>query len=116
MLPTLAKLTGAEVPDDRTIDGVDISLLLKGKVNKKTGRKFFLSTHYNNKDFTIRVGDWKYRKGCTTDVPAKNGALEVQLFNLKNDPYERNNLASQYPEKVREMTALLNRKYNEIKR
>jgi len=114
VLPTLASVTGATVPKDRTIDGLSFKHILKGKVNKSLKREFYLST-YSKKDNAIRVGDWKYRKGGTTDYPKKDAPVEVQLFNLKEDPNERNNLASKYPDKVKEMAQLFENKLQEIK-
>jgi hypothetical protein len=42
------------------------------------------------------------------DAPAET----VELFNLKDDPMERNNLADQNPEKVSELTKQLNAWWN----
>jgi arylsulfatase A-like enzyme len=47
----------------------------------------------------VVLGDFKLIRGVTTDTP--------WLFNLKEDPGELNNLAEKLPEKVTEMTVLL---------
>ena len=40
--------------------------------------------------------------------PARTDAKEsVELFNLKDDPYEKTNLAAKHPEKVKELKATL---------
>ena len=52
-LPTFAALSGAKVPDDRTIDGIDQTDLLFGK--RETGRKDF---YYERAG--VRLGKWKY--------------------------------------------------------
>ncbi|WP_109829580.1 sulfatase family protein [Reichenbachiella versicolor] len=114
LLPTIATLAGVSLPNDRAIDGIDVSHILKGNFNQDTGREFYLIA-FNNRDMSIRVGDWKYRKGTPTNIPNKKLDLEIQLFNLKDDPNERNNLADQYPNKVKEMAALLDEKFAEIK-
>lgn len=54
----------------------------------------------------IRQGDWKLIK---YDV-LKNG--NYQLYNLKNDSSETNDLANQLPEKVAELAKLLRIKQN----
>jgi arylsulfatase A-like enzyme len=115
ILPTIGALTHAKIPKDRVLDGLDISDILKGKTNKDLKREFFMTSHFNYKDYMIRVGDWKYRKGTATDIPNKKAPLEVQLFNLKKDPNERNNLADKHPEKVKEMAEKLKLKYDLIK-
>ena len=76
----------------------------------------FNSTPYNG---AIRVGDWKLvlggdhaeTDGDSLDIKiAKKRARDnerspIELFNLKEDPSEKNNLASTNPEKVKELKA-----------
>ena len=59
LLPTLAKLAGAEVPSDRTIDGVDISPLMfeKSAPTKLLNRSFFYYQHDCLR--AVRSGKWK---------------------------------------------------------
>ena len=47
----------------------------------------------------VRVGDWKL-------TALRNGGW--QLFNMKNDYSETNNVAAEYPEKVKELKSLYN--------
>lgn len=47
------------------------------------------------------MGDWKLHQYF------EDGSLE--LYNLKNDLSEKENLATQYPEKVQELLAALNK-------
>jgi arylsulfatase A-like enzyme len=61
----------------------------------------------------VRSGDWKFipkRPGRArtqfTDTETGNNP-DVQLYNLRTDPGETNNLASENPEKVKELVALL---------
>lgn len=51
-------------------------------------------------------GGWSKPKQCPDD----DNLPDLQLYNLKTDPFEENNLANQYPQKVENMKALL-RKY-----
>jgi arylsulfatase A-like enzyme len=61
----------------------------------------------------LLVGNWKYiepSKGpkINKDTNTELGnSPEPQLYNLSNDPGETKNLATAYPEKVKEMQALL---------
>jgi arylsulfatase A-like enzyme len=65
--------------------------------------------------FAIRKGDWKLAI-CSGSggwsVPTENQAIKnnmptVQLYNLKEDPTEQNNVYNKYPEIVRALTAEL---------
>lgn len=115
ILPSLAKITNSKVPDNRTIDGLDVSKMLLGKSTKAPQREYLLYSHINSKDKSIRIGDWKYRSGCVANIPSKNVEYEVQLFNLNDDPNEQNNLATQYPDKVKEMAKRLDSVLSNIK-
>ena len=46
----------------------------------------------------VRSGDWKLIRG-------KKGKPE--LYDIAKDPYEKNNVAAQHPERVKELKALL---------
>jgi len=58
LLPTFAELAGAEVPDDRVIDGQDISHLLRGEFAKADPKKHYLYFHLNHLQ-AVRQGKWK---------------------------------------------------------
>ena len=103
MLPTLATLCGFEVPTDRPIDGIDQTELLLGK--RQSGRD-----HFYFHDAGVRLGKWKFLKpkahfhGYAVEDDRPQVA---ELYDLHADLAERNNLAGEYPEKVRELEALM---------
>jgi len=104
IMPTLAGLSGFEVPDDRTIDGVDQTDLLLGK-SREGARDNFL--YLNN---AVRQGKWKYlraeQKVRPYAVDAEREKVE-ELYDLDADIGERNNLATRYPEKVAQLKQLM---------
>ncbi len=91
LLPTIASLTGAEVPANRTIDGVDLSLLLTGKTGHSP-REDFLYYHRNVLE-AVRVGDWKLHLRKGEDV------IE-ELYDLRVDPGESQNRFHEEPARV----------------
>jgi arylsulfatase A-like enzyme len=98
--PTLSDLCGLPVPDG--VDGVDFTKVLMGK-QKETRNSLY--TAYKNTARGVRKDEWKLIRYPLRDY--------TQLFNLKNDPLEINNLAA-LPEnkaKVEEMMGLLNKWY-----
>lgn len=94
LLPTIAALTGTPLPEDRAIDGLDISPLLTGDSGTPSPRKEFLYYHMNGTLVGIRQGDWKF---LTMPPPGKKKP-ETMLFNLADDLGENNNLAAGKPE------------------
>lgn len=103
LLPTLAQLTGATVPDDRVIDGVNLMPYIRGETSGEPhDTLFWRSGHYE----VVIADGWKLQQ---TDRPDK-----AWLYHLTNDPTEQNNLAAQNPAKVAELQALLAQHNNEL--
>ncbi len=107
-LPTLAALAGAELPADRILDGAEMrTLILKGGPAPQRTIAYFGFAGLE----AIRVGDWKLKlpgKGrnkqlIELDWPGAFPDHGLMLFNLADDPGERNNLAQSHPEKVAEL-------------
>ena len=96
LLPTIANLTGQKIPQDRIIDGYNVSNILLGKNKAKSPHE----TLFYEKD-GIRQGKWKlvrYR------VKADRF---TELYDLEKDLGERKDLSKQYPQKVKVMTEML---------
>ena len=97
---TVVKLVGAELPNDRPIDGSDISPILFGKAESPAHEPFF---YYRGAQlFAARLGEWKAhfitQGGYGADSPVQH---EVPLlFNLGEDPGEHWDKAAKHPEIV----------------
>jgi arylsulfatase A-like enzyme len=90
--PTLTGLAGATVTKSKPLDGLDMwPTLSEGKPSPRD------EVVYNVELFrgAVRKGDWKLLWRAT--LPPK-----LELFNLAQDPSEKNDLAQQQPEEVRE--------------
>ena len=101
-LPTFARLTGFQVPDDRVIDGIDQTDLLLGKTEK--GRDNFLYGRAG-----VRQGKWKFLKAKHGEADFARDTTRkevVELYDLDADIGEQKNLAEKYPEKVHELEKL----------
>ena len=97
LLPTIAHVTGAKVPDDRTIDGKNLWPLLAGESDKSPHEYF----HYFGgarpggppSYRAIRDDRWKLiLKRSGDDVAA------AELYDLGNDPSEKFDRVKQHPE------------------
>ena len=123
ILPTLAKLAGAKVPDDRIIDGKDISaLFLSPEANFYPERPYYYYSH--DRLQAVRKGPWKLHLPYTGTYP-KFWELFIKpedrvnfnspaLYNLSKDVGEQNDVASQYPEVVNELLELVEVARNDI--
>ncbi len=110
IFPTFTKLCGAYTEPKLPLDGIDMWPALSQ--GKKIDRPAMLlnTTPVNG---AVRVGDWKLvvkRGEEDPDNPeqSKTGPATTELFNLIEDPYEKKNLASDQPEKVKELQKVLN--------
>ncbi len=123
LLPTFAKLIGTEPPQDRVLDGRDITALL---FNPQAGpvRDTHLYFTANSTLAAIRQGDWKLflpQQGNNANAKKKNAkqanteATGPILYNLANDPIESKNLADEHPEIVARLLAEASTREAEIK-
>lgn len=94
LLPTIAGLSGATLPQGRKIDGEDVNALWRGDAGAKSPTRHFL--YYKNKGGLagVRRGPWKLLLD------------KSELFHLEHDPRENWNVAKQHPDLVRELQQL----------
>ncbi len=91
LYPTLAALAGGKVPQDRVIDGIDMSEFFLGK-KENSGRDGFIV--YMGKDvFGVKWRNWKLH---FKEQTGWNGVLQVytmpRCYNLLTDPQEVDNV------------------------
>jgi arylsulfatase len=87
LFPTFANIAGGRVPDDRVIDGVDMTSFFMGKTDK-SGRESVVI--YNGKDvFGVKWHDWKMmvRELRTMNDPTTSYSVPM-FYNLLEDPKE----------------------------
>jgi arylsulfatase A-like enzyme len=106
-LPTFFELAGAAAPADHTLDGVSLVPLLGG--GEIPPRPLFWHMPLYDLRWgatpcsVIRDGDWKLIDyyGDSFDGAGKyRPGATAELFNLRNDPGERHNLAESDPERT----------------
>lgn len=104
LLPTLAKIAGAELPDTK-LDGKDIMDLWKAKKGAKTPHEYYFLIHNGQ---AVRSGDWKYHKKEVYTVTEDSRKVESPtLYNLKNDIDESENVIDEYPEIAERLAKVL---------
>jgi len=91
LFPTLARIAGGKVPEDRVIDGIDVSDHLLGQ-DDGSGREGFI-VYMGNDIFGVKWRNWKIHM---KEQDAWNGVLREytmpRVYNLMNDPQERDNV------------------------
>lgn len=118
ILPTLAAITGAPLPENK-IDGVNILPLLKGDFEANPRKTFYYYYRQNSLE-AVRNGNWKLvfpHPGRTYEgfQPGKDGKpgqvngnfpFEGGLYDLRRDPGERYDVSESYPEIVESLTKI----------
>ena len=92
-LPTAVEIARTEPP--KGLDGISVLPLLLGQA--QTNRHEFLYWEFHEKGFkqAVRLGDWK---GIRLQAGGK-----LELYDLKSDPGEKQDVADQHPEVVKKI-------------
>ena len=102
MLNTCAALLDQKLPGNAGPDSFNFLSVLLGKKLERPVREYLIE---DARQKAIRQGQWKF-------IPAAKGKnakdAEDELYNLANDLGESQNLATKNPEKVKELSSLLN--------
>ncbi|MFP4190718.1 MAG: sulfatase [Candidatus Hydrogenedentota bacterium] len=111
LLPTFAKLAGAEPPKDRILDGHDIRPLLFGEDNAESPYEAFY--YYEGPQLqAVRAGRWKLYLPLEDWTRIPNPAIEPgepALYDVVDDPGESGDMAGDHPAIVEELMALAER-------
>ena len=114
MLPTLAHLAEAKLPDN-PIDGRDVWDLISGKPGAKNPHEYYaFSTGPNFEAVMSGDGKWKLHvphpyqtlvRAGHNGAPGEYRRTEIglSLYDMENDPYETKNVLEQYPEVARRL-------------
>ena len=115
LLPTLCDISGAEQPSDRTIDGVSLAPGFEGgEISRSTPLYWFF--YRTDPACAIRMGDWSLAGYLDEKVPPGHSfrpshmeylrraeLARFELYNLRQDPGQENNVAEQHPERLARM-------------
>jgi len=100
--PTICEAVGLSLSEERVIDGESLFPLLKQTDTLKRNAIFWHFPHYRGKIVPysiIRMGDWKLIR--------RYEGKSFELFNLKEDLSEKQDISDRMPEKVKELDAEL---------
>ncbi|MBX7211844.1 MAG: sulfatase-like hydrolase/transferase [Verrucomicrobiaceae bacterium] len=129
-LPTACAIAGIEPPRDRKLDGASFLPVLEGgTIARHTPLYWHFNRAFNGPKVAMRIGDWKILAALDNPPPEKGNDITeqtekdfktaelttFQLYNLRDDIGERNDLAATETAKLEKMKALLTAKYHDVR-
>ncbi|MDP6113204.1 MAG: sulfatase [Planctomycetota bacterium] len=107
LLATCAALAGAQIPDDRKLDSVDLTPVMDGKQNSVRDTMFFYTRGVLH---GVRKGKWKMH--LLTRDPIRYGRPPQKhdpplLYNLDFDPSEQFNIANKNKQVISDLMKLV---------
>jgi arylsulfatase A-like enzyme len=103
VFPTITELTGAETPDN--LDGISMAPTLLGTEAAGRAQEAHRYLYWEYMGGTaVRADDWKIVQPVKRDRP-EDWTPKWELYNLADDPGEKNDLSEQHPEIVERLAA-----------
>ncbi len=105
LLPTLASLTGIQFTPTKVLDGTDISNYIR--TGESIPQRMLVTDTQRNpwpvkgKQSCVMDGNWRLMNG-------------TELYNIAEDPGQENNVAEQYPDRVKEMDNFYNAWWEDV--
>lgn len=107
LLPTFCSLAGVGIPENRVLDGHDLSSLLTGESTESPRQDVF---YWRSEQlYAVRSGPWKAHfitEGCYGIGPKKMVHKSPELYQVEQDPSEKYNVADQHPDVVKRLIEL----------
>lgn len=116
LLPTLSKMAGAKLSNDKVYDGYDLSSVLN---DQKASPRNEMLYYHGTRIFAARKGDFKlyFYKNNPMGYPEKMEKLDTyQLFNLQHDPSEQYNILDKHPQVVKEIEEMVAKHVSTVER
>lgn len=104
ILPTFAKLAGADAPQN--VDGLSLVPVLLGEENQQIHEYLYWEFHEQEGKQAVRMGEWK---GVRLNLQNQPDA-HVELFNLADDPGETKDVSKDYPEVAEQILEKMKRR------
>lgn len=120
VLPTFAQLAGTAPPDDRIIDGRDVSDILFGRAGAKSPHEAFFFYCYTHLQ-AVRSGKWKLvlprparPPWCSWSARMVDAVEKPQLYDLDEDIGESRDVADRHPRVVAGLMKLVRKARDDL--
>ncbi|MDF1850070.1 MAG: arylsulfatase [Verrucomicrobiales bacterium] len=109
IMPTLLEIAGVEAPEGHHFDGKSVLPMWMGEAPSWEDRRIFIQSHRGNEPakfhhFAVREENWKLVRGSGFGRETVDEKVPFELYQIREDEDESENLAEQYPEKLKELS------------
>ncbi len=104
LLPTVCEIAGVEQPD--AVDGLSIVPTLLSRGDQKMHESLYWEFPAYGGQQAVRLGNWK---GVRQRLA--QGRDKIELYNLKNDAAEKNDVGDKHPDVVAKIGAIMTREH-----
>ena len=105
MYPSFLSLANIKLPNN--IDGYSLLPTFFKTGKQKQHEYFYWEFHELGGRQAVRLGNWKgIRLGVST-----NSDAAIELYDLKKDPREQNNIAAKFPSVVKHIEAIMKQEH-----
>jgi arylsulfatase A len=105
MYPTFLNFAGIGLP--KNIDGYSLLPTFFQRRKQKQHEYFYWEFHENDGRQAVRLDNWKGVKLAVN----KSADAPIELYDLKKDPQEQNNIASKFPSVVKRIEAIMKQEH-----
>lgn len=116
LLPTFCELAGAELPDDRPIDGKSLLPLLRAGRGEQHHEYVYHTwdRYFPNPENRWAISDGRWKLACQVGQGQQANERDWRLYDLAADPGEERNVSKQHPEVVSRLRAEFLRWFNDV--
>jgi len=104
VMPTLSTIANAKTPENT--DGISFLPTLLGEKDQKEHEFLYWEFPSYQGQQAVRMGDWK---GIRKNI--FKGNMKIELYNLKTDPVEENDVSAQHPDIVKKIEQIMKREH-----
>lgn len=107
LFATSAEIVSATLPKNGAEDSISFLSAMQGKTDQKCRKS--LVNHSNHGEFAYRDGSWKlvFKMAKRNLQQSRGRQTIIELYDLKTDIAEKNNVAKKYPQIVKRITSQL---------
>lgn len=119
VFPTILEACGARIPEDRVLDGESLLADLEGEGGGDKERTLFFQWHRGDepvryRNCAVRTNRYKLVQPAGAGERELPSDFSFELYDIRSDPYETEDLAKAHPDAVADLKARYDRWFDDV--